>query len=746
MILLNGHSLTPARKVPLEAMSLQLKERESTATITPADMTGIGVNSWFKDDTDPGKDIVWRVRSIGTAYATNTPTVQLEHAISILKDIVLFGEITPAVITGNKNSKTCTAEQAVRFILSKCGDWTLGGISYSVSNPYKFDGDSLFDALETISDSLSDPCWTYDFSTYPFKLYIKPADTSVGSEMRAGRNLRTITRTVDRSGMYTRFYPIGENDLHISGEYVSKNEGTYGTICHVETANDIDTEAELRRWANEKLAKHCEPTVTIDIDGFELVKATGEPLDRLTLGRACRVPLPEFGTTIQEKITALSYQDKIFQPELVKVTLANNRTDVTRIIADSMKKSGRSSRSSAKKDKKDNAWFEDTNDHVSMCAIGIIGKDADGNPNWVRLSELVVDGTGIHSQVQSVQNNLVIAQTKITQNENEIKLEAQRRTAKDEILEGKIVVAAGQVGMVVKMTDNREVRPYARRAVFPTPGNTRYIYLDLEKGVYYEWKNNKYVVTTPGKEIAAGQICVAINDSNETEATIEAAKIHLLGETIANKITANYIKSKVADISVLGVQAISSSGNISVSNGYIMAPYFYLGTVGNARLLSGAITALNIKRSGNTYTLQKQDFDDTGWVDVGSFSRAVSSWTWGGGNGKVNVTALPQDQTKSVNLSIDGNSSITSNGTYTYTVDYENADGDDVSTGATKTVTVNVPSSGTISINAPRDSYSSQPSDTTQIWANLTFANNKWYKFKVTCGSSEKWYAVKIQT
>ena len=156
MILLSGHSLTPARKVPLEAMSLQLKERESTATITPADMTGIGVNSWFKDDTDPGKDIVWRVRSIGTAYATNTPTVQLEHAISILKDIVLFGEITPAVITGNKNSKTCTAEQAVRFILSKCGDWTLGGISYNVSNPYKFDGDSLFDALETISDSLSD--------------------------------------------------------------------------------------------------------------------------------------------------------------------------------------------------------------------------------------------------------------------------------------------------------------------------------------------------------------------------------------------------------------------------------------------------------------------------------------------------------------------------------------------------------------------------------------------------------------
>ena len=35
MILLSGHSLTHARRVPLEALSLSLKERESTATMVP---------------------------------------------------------------------------------------------------------------------------------------------------------------------------------------------------------------------------------------------------------------------------------------------------------------------------------------------------------------------------------------------------------------------------------------------------------------------------------------------------------------------------------------------------------------------------------------------------------------------------------------------------------------------------------------------------------------------------------------
>ena len=94
MILLSGHSLTAAQVVPVETMSLQLKERESTASMTPASMEGIGVDSWLKDDRDPGAGIVWRVRSIQQVYNTDTPTVQLEHVISSLKDRILFGEMT----------------------------------------------------------------------------------------------------------------------------------------------------------------------------------------------------------------------------------------------------------------------------------------------------------------------------------------------------------------------------------------------------------------------------------------------------------------------------------------------------------------------------------------------------------------------------------------------------------------------------------------------------------------------------
>lgn len=457
MILLDGHSLTAARKVPLESMSLSIKERDTTATATPADMTGITIDSWLKDDTNPGAGIVYRVRSIKTAYATQTPQVQLEHVVSLLRDRIMFGEVTPAMITGTLGATTCTAEQAVAYILNQTPDWTLGGVGYNVSNPYKFDGDSLFDALETVTDSLEDAVWSYDLTVYPFKLYINPADSNVDSELRAGRNLRAITKTIDRSGMYTRFYPIGADDLHIDGDYVSKNTSTYGVIEHVETDSSIDTKAELTRWANERLNKHAEPVVTIDVEGLELADATGVQLDSFTICKKCRVPLPEFSTTILERIAALNYPDKINQKEAVRITLSNNRQDVTKIIAENMKKSGKRSRTSSKQGKKDHAWIEDTNDHVALVAEGIVGVDAQGNPNWTRLSQIVVSGTGIDMTVQSIQNDVTIAQSSITQNESMISMvvEATSTPGQFKIKAAEITAEINETGSTARINANR---------------------------------------------------------------------------------------------------------------------------------------------------------------------------------------------------------------------------------------------------------------------------------------------------
>ena len=791
MILLDGHSLGYARKVPLEAHSMQLKERESTATISPADMTGIGVNSWFLDEKDPGAGTVWRVRSISTAYATNTPTIQLEHVISILKDTVLFGEVTPATITGNKNAKTCTAEQAVRYILSKSDDWTLGGVGYSVSNPYKFDGDTLFDALETVTDSLDDACWTYDLSRYPFRLYINPFDSSVGSEMRAGRNMRTITRTVDRSGMYTRFYPIGADDLHISGEYVSRHENTYGVIGHIETDSSIDTESELRRWANERLKKHADPVVTIEVDGLELSASTGEPLDKMNLLRACRCPLPEYGTTIQERITALNYQDKLFQPELVRVTLANNRTDVTRIIADNMKKGGKSARTSTKKSKEDHAWFEDTNDHVAMCAEAIIGVDADGKPNWTRMSQIIVDGTGIHATVQSIQKDVVKAQSSIEQNEKAIKAEVTRAVDAESQLKGQLIVEAGRVGMLVEKTDNREVLYFPVKDYFPKTGSSQYWYLETSTGTYWEWKNGRYQIGTgPGAVIAAANITTAINESTgETEAIIDAQKVYIgnsKSTTVINgKLNVNDLSSEISKLDYVTTKSLS-------------AKKFWLydspdETTTSVNVASTALRTAALTRSGNTYYLHLYAIDGTECVSTRdnamSFSRATTlSGAWS--SGTLTVSASPQGNTITFGLfdtvsadvswtnntakvkvyaNVDGGETKYNTGkvlqvdcTARYTAGYQQGQSDYYTSNywskpsTNNTWYVRRPKSdvsGTENyVNVEPDITVDSTAHTsrgsrTQIFSNVsTFQNQSWYYFDVKVDGKAKQYAIYVKT
>lgn len=450
MVLLSGNGLEAVKYVPAVEMSLDLRERDSTATMVPDSIDGIEIKSWIQDDTEPGNGIVWRVRSITQAYDTQTPQVQLEHAVNTLKDRVMFGEYKPADITGNESATTCTAKQAVQYILSFQSDWTLGDFDYnSVTNPYRFDGDTLFEALEIVSESLTDAWWSYDFSVYPFRLNITQKNEDVTSEMRAGRNLRTIRKTIDKSGMYTRFYPVGKDDLHIDGQYVERNTGSYGVISKVETDQSIDSKAELTRWANERLKKHAEPTVTIDVEGLELADATGESLDSFELGRVCRIPLPEFGTTITERIVAISYRDKIRQPEVVRIQLANTRNDVTKILAEQIRKGGRGGRGAARQQKEDHAWFEDTNTHVAMVAEGIVGVDAQGNPNWTRLSQIIADENGLDLTVQSIQGDVTTAMSEISLTEDRIMAHVSDVA---EGLESDITVAAGSIMSTVQST------------------------------------------------------------------------------------------------------------------------------------------------------------------------------------------------------------------------------------------------------------------------------------------------------
>ena len=362
MYKLIGHSLQRGTWFEPESQSMTLIERNSNSSITLGpDAPEIGFNDWLLDDGWPEGPTIWRVKGIDNQTDTETVTVSLEHVIRTLEDPKLFEDVETGDIAGGE---TCTSRQAIEYLLARQNDWVLGDCDGAVSLPYEFSGgDSLLDAIESVSDTIEDAEWWYDLSRYPFVLNIRKRNGTAVCEMRGGRNVSTLRRSINRSGMYTRIWPVGKNDLHISGDYISRNENIYGRIDKIETNEGKTGEDSLRAWANGLLRKHCEPTVTITISGLEMSQDTGESLDWIQLNRVCRCPLPEFNTTILERVIKIAWRDRKKDPEAVTVTLGNSTADVrdlTKTVEETSKSGGRGARGQAKQ----NYLFEANGEHL----------------------------------------------------------------------------------------------------------------------------------------------------------------------------------------------------------------------------------------------------------------------------------------------------------------------------------------------------------------------------------------------
>lgn len=357
---LKGHSLETEALFRAEAMGLNLGERDTSATLTLGpDATDIGPGDWVQDLENPGKGIVYRARSVDRQLNTKTRTVNLEHAIRLLADTIIPGEVTGSTMGGT--DAYVSAKTAFTYVLGLQGDWRLGDFEFTGGGAYKFDGDTLLSALETISGTLEDCIWEYSFERYPFVLHVRKLSDVIDSEMRADRNLQSIKYTLDRSRMFTRFYPVGKENLRLSGGgYVSRNEGKYGRIDKTETDQSKATEAELREWGEHMVRRHARPSVTASISGLDLSAGTNEPLDRFTIGHKCRIPMPEIGETVIEKVTKLSWRDKIKDFRSVQITLADALQDVQTIVREEQKKSGGGGRAGAKVDEENKKLIRET--------------------------------------------------------------------------------------------------------------------------------------------------------------------------------------------------------------------------------------------------------------------------------------------------------------------------------------------------------------------------------------------------
>ena len=340
-ILLSGHTMAPAQMLRPQSMQITLRADglSGASMVLDDESPDVPIGSWVQVWAPNGEMTVMYVKSRKRDYTGGTMTITLEHTFGMLAEMVVFGEVTPETMSGTEGATTCTVTQAITYLLGQQTEnlWQLDECDFSDAQGWKFTNSDIYNDLNSLTDAIIDCQWEFDQESLPWKVSLKEWPTSSTMEMRRSRNLDTLQITLDKSGMYTRVYPTGKNNLHIDEvnsnvSYLDQNTATYGVIANVITDSSIGDAGLLKAWAQKQLDKNSRPKVSVKISGYELSMATGESMDRLTIGRLCRIPLPEYGETVTERLTELAWRDAIMNPEAVNCTLANELKTVTGIL------------------------------------------------------------------------------------------------------------------------------------------------------------------------------------------------------------------------------------------------------------------------------------------------------------------------------------------------------------------------------------------------------------------------------
>lgn len=763
--------------VPLSYATLDISKDESVP------------NRSFIELFNPyGSAGVYRARLPKEDCVNNTISLQLEHSVAEIGDYLITDAINEELSVANAFRKA--------FSYYRGNRWKLGSINVGNIVLLNVDYENVLETLIGILDQVPQYYMTFDFSTIPWTLNVAQKTTIVTAEGRITRNITSAIVNRDDKDLCTRAYvrglpkPVGREDDENAVGYIDADTiGIYGLVeREVSSGSDL-TEEQARRVAENYLSTHKYPKLSIEIDGIDLASITGETLDKFEIGKRFRLAVPDNGIVLDDVISAVSWSDVYNNPEVVRIVVGQEQDasiEFYKEQASASKASKKGSKAQAKKNDAYDLNLERTDEFGSIIHQAGMHLDADGflvysrdnvnnigsmfdvrdnmikaevtnrqNADDVLNGKLTVEADRITAEVTrastkegelagriTVASNKITAEvTRATQKEgelagritveaNKINAEVTRATSAEGTLSGRITVEANRITQEVTRatqaegdlsgritTTATEINAEVTRAKAAENSLSGRITVNSNKvAVVVEEKNGQNVLKT-------ASIVTAINDSGSS-ILLDADKIRLTGQTTINDV-----------MTVQSNGAVAMQRNLVVG-GAIYTSYTPSGSdVPISVDLRNAIVSASV--SGNTLTLTSARGSTT------TFSKAVSSWSVGGGNGRINVTANPQNQTKSVKVSISGLASITSNGTYTYEVMYENADGDDVETGASADITVNIP---TPAIDIPTNQiYTSDRATGTELTKFKTAyekakSDGDYVMFRVDCGGTSKWY------
>ena len=329
---------------PLHPVFLSIKKE-----VIPCSMASMilpeGENLAYRDfvrlytaDGDMG---VYMVTAPSDAYPGN-PSVTMCHAICLLDDARIRGSGT---LSGS-------FAEVVQQILQRQTDesplFTAGSFADSeITIRVEYDDDTLLSLLKTACTRAYDQRLTIDQTTMPWVIGSVPVPTTPTAEGRFTRNLESVRIDTDGDDQCTRLVVVHTDWSSGEKTYTTHDADTisqYGVIEDVWSVPYGATEEDANAYIAELLRQRGEPTVSIDIDGYDLHAATGESLDGFDTGDLMRCCLPEYKTTVNARITTVEYPDVYGSPDARRVSLRNKTQTLADLLIEIKKEARRAGR------------------------------------------------------------------------------------------------------------------------------------------------------------------------------------------------------------------------------------------------------------------------------------------------------------------------------------------------------------------------------------------------------------------
>lgn len=264
--------------------------------------------------TSMGSVGYFRIRSPQETFGEDITVSELEHAIVEVGDYIVRATIS---------NQTMTATQAFQTIWGhyRGSKWQLGDISALGNEEMILDADheNVLEMLLSILGRHPDCMMSFAFNTSPWTVSVVQRGTTVEAEGRLSRNIKSAKVVYDDSELVTRcFYKYGQSSWGVMN---ASTIGQYGVVERVAPIESGLTQEQAQEKATVYMEKHKRPKVSVTLQAEDLSAITGEPLDAFSVGKLCRLALPEYNVIIERVITEISWDDVYDSPESITVTL-----------------------------------------------------------------------------------------------------------------------------------------------------------------------------------------------------------------------------------------------------------------------------------------------------------------------------------------------------------------------------------------------------------------------------------------